>query len=119
MCEKSMIITKRDDDFYLIPTTKDCPYIECILKGKEKTLVLMSKEKFSRFIMLPKLNDKGQRIQSGYQVLEDGEKVNVYKEDRTLVETFYEYYITDKKDIKTFLEQVVGELSKEITKVLS
>lgn len=50
--------------------------------------------------MVPKLNDDGQPIRLKNPNQETGKTV---KEERRLVDTFSEFYLSDKKDIETFI----------------
>jgi hypothetical protein len=89
--------------FKMIPTTKECPYNECIFDVNTKVLAIISKESKESFHMMPKLNDVGdiQRLKIGKK--ENGKD---YAEERRALVTFYEYYIEDKAEIIDFVMSV-------------
>ena len=90
--------------FKMIPVTNDCPYNEAIFDRDGKVLALIGKEKKESFHMLPKLSDDGDVLH-----LKIGRRSNGkdYKEERKLLETYYEYYIENPEEI----EQVVKSLA--------
>lgn len=85
--------------FKMIPISKDCPFIECIFDPTGKILAIIGKEKKNVFQMVPKIDENGDLVmlkiprQNGKQ----------WKEERKLVETFYEYYITGEDSIRNFI----------------
>jgi hypothetical protein len=86
--------------FKMIPLTKECPYNECIFDVSTKVLAIVSKESKESLHMLPKLNEVGdiQRLKIGKK--ENGKD---YVEERKALVTFYEYYLEDVSEIKTFI----------------
>ena len=50
--------------------------------------------------MVPKLDDEGQPMRLKKPNVQTGKTV---KEERRLVDTFSEFYLSDKKDIETFI----------------
>ena len=50
--------------------------------------------------MVPKLDDEGQPMRLKKPNMQTGKTV---KEERRLVDTFSEFYLSDKKDIETFI----------------
>lgn len=86
--------------FKMIPTSKDCPYNECIFDVNTKVLAIISKESKESLHMLPKLNDMGDIARLKLGKKENGKD---YAEERKLLETFYEYYIEDKQEIENFI----------------
>ena len=89
--------------FKMIPTTKDCPYNECIFDVQSKVLAVISKESKESLHMLPKLTDTGDVMR-----LKIGKKDNGkdYAEERKALVTFYEYYIENKEEAIAFIMAV-------------
>lgn len=85
--------------FRMISISNDCPYNEVIYDPEIKTLAIISKEKKQSFQMLPKLDVNGE-ITMIKRALPTGRK---FAEERKVVETYYEYYITKEEEIKTFV----------------
>ena len=88
--------------FKMIPITKDCPYNEVIFDVQTKTLAIIGKESKESFHMVPKLNDVGDIMRLKVAKKENGKD---YAEERKLVSTFYEYYITERDEIESFLSR--------------
>lgn len=90
----------QDKTFKLIPVSPDCPYNEVIFDPGTKVLAIISKEKKQSMHMVAKLNEQGDP-----EYLKIGKRNNGkdYKEERKTLETFYEYYIEDKTEIKEFV----------------
>lgn len=98
-----MLVTSswgNDKTFKLLPITPECPYNECIFDVSTKVLAIIGKEKKESFHMLPKLSDEGD-----VQYMKIGKRNNGkdYKEERKMLETFYEYYIEHPQEIVDFL----------------
>lgn len=88
--------------FKLIPSSKDCPYNECIFDVQQKVLAIISKESKESLHMLPKLNEQGDVARLKIGKKENGKD---YAEERKALVTFYEYYIEDKTEIEEFIKQ--------------
>lgn len=88
--------------FRMISISNDCPYNEVIYDPEIKTLAIISKEKKQSFQMLPKLDQYGEITMIKRQ-LPTGRK---FAEERKVVETYYEYYITEIDEIRTFVSMV-------------
>ena len=86
--------------FSLIPVTDDCPYVEAMFDPTGSILAVITKVKKDSFHMVPRLNDDGQPIRLKAPNKETGKTV---KEQRVSVETFSEFYITEKEEIKNFI----------------
>ena len=110
MClnSKSMMLVtskwKSGVSFKLIPTTKECPYTEVVYNPEEKILYVLSKEKYNTFQMLPRLSDIGSPIPAKGFKNDKGRPIEAYKEQRMLVETFYEYAILVPKEMELFID---------------
>lgn len=88
--------------FKMIPTKIDCPYAECIFDVQSKVLAVIGKDKKESLHMLPKLNDSGD-----VQYLKIGKRNNGkdYAEERKMLTTFYEYYVEEVDEIKSFVNK--------------
>lgn len=98
-----MLVTSswgNDKTFKLLPITPECPYNECIFDVSTKVLAVIGKEKKESFHMLPRLSDEGD-----VQYMKIGKRNNGkdYKEERKMLQTFYEYYIEHPQEIIDFL----------------
>lgn len=95
-----MRIYKTDFDgkttFRLIPMSKSCPFIDIIYNINEEILIIISKDKKENPILLPANNN----------------------EKEIIMDTYYEYYIEDKDDIKKFVESVAINPEHELLKIL-
>ena len=88
--------------FKMIPISSDCPFNECIFDVESKVLAIIGKVSKESFHMLPKLDDKGDVMRLKIGKKENGKD---YAEERKMLSTFYEYYITDKKEIADFVNK--------------
>ena len=89
--------------FKMIPTSKDCPYNECIFDVNSKVLAIISKESKESFHMMPKLTDTGDVMRLKLGKKENGKD---YAEERKALVTFYEYYIEDKSEVIDFVKNL-------------
>jgi len=64
-------------------------------------LAVISKIMKQSYHMIPKLNDDGEPIKLKSPNPQTGK---IIKEERRLVDTFSEFYLTDKTDINTFIQ---------------
>lgn len=87
--------------FNMIAVTEDCPYVEAMFDPASGIIVVISKNKKQTFTMLPRLNENGEQQKLKFPNKETGK---VIKEQRVMVETFSEFYITEKEDIENFIE---------------
>lgn len=95
-------IWKDKTTFKMIPASLDCPYNEVIFDPEEKILAIVSKEKKDSYHMLPKLNEFGDPVEAKSGKRPQGRLP--YAEQRVALETYYEYFIRNKKDITDFIE---------------
>lgn len=86
--------------FKLIPVTIDCPYVEAIFDPSSKMLAIISKISKDSYHMVPKLDDNGDT-----QGLKIGKRPNGkdFKEQRVLMGTNAEYYISERDDITNII----------------
>lgn len=97
-----MLITSdwnKKPSFRMIPVSTECPYNEVIFDPETKTLAIVSKEKKDSFQMLPKLDVNGD-LNFLKRVPTSGRKV---AEERKMIETYYEYYISVESEMKEFI----------------
>ena len=88
--------------FRLIPATPDPVYSEGIYDPSSRVLVLFSRFTKQTVHLLPKLDDNGDMIRTR-ATRPNGKQ---YKEQRTTLETFVEYYVEDKEEIKNMLAKL-------------
>lgn len=88
------------DSFRLIPITEDCPFNEAIYDPNQKVLAIISKNSKEKPMMMPKLSDKGLPTQ-----IKKSDGTIGLQEQRVMMQAYYEYYITEKADIREFVEK--------------
>lgn len=85
-----------DKTFKLLPISPECPFNEGIFNAEHNVLAIISKDKKEGHVMLDKLNDDGDKQPIKGRQFET-------KKVRTTLEKYYEYYITDPKEIIQFI----------------
>jgi hypothetical protein len=98
-----MLITsafRQVKSFSLVPVTEDCPYVEAMFDPTGGILAVITKVRKNSFHMVPRLDDNGQPSKLKVPNKETGK---VHKEQRVSIDTFSEFYITEKEEIKNFL----------------
>jgi hypothetical protein len=80
--------------FRMIPTSDECPYVECIYDPGTKVFVIISKIKKTALHMLPKLDEYGQAVSGSKGV----------KQERHKLEVFQEFYVEDLEAMKNVIE---------------
>tara|TARA_R110000772_G_scaffold97196_3_gene196333 strand:- start:1555 stop:1974 length:420 start_codon:yes stop_codon:yes gene_type:complete len=86
--------------FTLIPVSMDSPYTEAMFDPTSGILAVISKVMKQSYHMVPKLDDEGQPQRLKAPNPQTGK---TYKEERRLVDTFSEFYLSDRADIETFI----------------
>ena len=86
--------------FTLIPVSMDSPYTEAMFDPASGILAVISKVMKQSYHMVPKLDDNGEPMRLKTPNPQTGKTV---KEERRLVDTFSEFYLTDKSDIDLFI----------------
>lgn len=86
--------------FSLVPVTKDCPYVEAMYDPTSSILAVITNVKKESFHMIPRLDENGQPVRLKIPNPETGK---VVKEQRVAVETFSEFYITEREEINNFI----------------
>jgi hypothetical protein len=89
--------------FKMIPATPDCIYNEAIFDLDSKVLALISKEKKESLHMVAKVNEWGDVVPMKIGKRSNGKD---YAEERKTLETFYEYYVEDAKDVKDIVARL-------------
>jgi hypothetical protein len=103
--ESMMIITSVWNDqptIKMISTSLECPFNECIYDVDNKVLAVISKEKYTKPHMMPKLDNHGRpKVVKGKNA--DGQVVEMQSSERIFTDAFYEHYIEDASDIREFI----------------
>ena len=86
--------------FALIPVSNDSPYVEAMYDPSSNILAVISKVMKQSYHMVPKLDDDGQPMRLKNPNQQTGKTV---KEERRLVDTFSEFYLSDLDDIQAFI----------------
>ena len=86
--------------FTLIPVSNDSPYVEAMFDPASGILAVISKVMKQSYHMVPKLDDNGEPMRLKTPNPQTGKTV---KEERRLVDTFSEFYLTDRVDIDIFI----------------
>lgn len=101
--QQSMIIISslwgNSKTFTLMPARSECPYNEAIYDPDLQTLAIISKEKKETFKVVDRLDDNGDPVPAKKPTTD-----RTNKTERKLLETYYEYYIKDKEEIKAFVK---------------
>jgi hypothetical protein len=87
---------EKGETFKMIPTNADCPFNECIFNNEGNVLAIIGKDKKNSFMMVPKLNDAGHP-----ELIKSGQG---FKQTRTTIEKYYEYYLEDENEIREFVK---------------
>ena len=88
------------ETFRMIPITAECPFNEAIYDPTEKVLAIISKDSKEKPMMMPRLSDKGIPVQ-----IKRPDGSLGLQEQRVVMDTYYEYYISEKADIREFVEK--------------
>jgi hypothetical protein len=102
--------------FKLMPITMDCPYVEAIFDPSSKILAVISKINKSSYHTIPKLDDNGDEITMKISSRANGKKI---KEQRVLIDTYAEYYITDLNEIKLFIDMFAIKNDYDYDKIIN
>lgn len=103
--EKSMMLItsswNEKPSFRMIPVETSCPYNEVIYDTELKAIAIVSKEKKDTFQFLPKIGPEGDLVQLKRPRMNGSH----YAEERKLVETYYEYFVTEPAEIEAFIQR--------------
>jgi hypothetical protein len=97
--------------FRMLPISEDCPFNEVIFDPNTKVLAVISKQFKEKPHMFPKLNNAGQPMNG------TGAHSSVL-EERLVMDTYYEYYIDNIRDIKNFVERFAINDNHEVLNVI-
>tara|TARA_R110002020_G_scaffold335596_1_gene550780 strand:+ start:17569 stop:18033 length:465 start_codon:yes stop_codon:yes gene_type:complete len=86
--------------FNLAPVSLDCPYVECLFDPESKILAVITKTMKQSYHMIPKVDDSGDPVRLKVTRRESGKNI---KEQRVLIDTFSEFYISNKNEIEDFI----------------
>jgi len=92
---------QRTPTFRMIPVHNDCPYNEVIYDPAQATMAIISKDKKESLHNVIKLDSNGGPILAKGGKRIDG---NPFQEERRLIESYYEYYISDQQEIEKFIK---------------
>lgn len=108
--QNSMIFLKEKeeqfDSFKLVPIHKDSPYVEIRFNYAKKVLTIISRITYEGFNVIPRMNADG--VYEKSKTHSSG-----YRHERLRQVSFYDYTITDKEDIKTFVNLMDGSVKSE------
>lgn len=88
--------------FRLMPIESNCPYVEGIYDTEGKVLVLISKIKKQSLHMLGKLDEQGDPV----KLKRPRANGKPFAEERKAMDTFQEYYITEKNEIEEMVKRL-------------
>lgn len=83
-----------------MPIDKECLFVEGLYDPTQKVLVMISGHKKETFHMLAKLDDNG----DAKKLTKPRSNGKPFPEERKSMETYQEYYITEKKEIEAIIE---------------
>ena len=92
---------KEGKTFKMIPTTEDCPFVECIYDPQLQVLAIIGVTTKDTFHMVPKIDSNGDYEKRKVPAANG----NPYKEERKLLETFQEYYLEERSEIEDFVKR--------------
>lgn len=114
MIAQSMLIYSTNwhglQTFRMLPINKKCPFNEVIYDPLTKVLAIVSKEFKEKPHMFDKLHSSG-------KPLFDATSERTL-EERLFMDTYYEYYLDDIDDIKSFVSRFAINSAHEAVKVI-
>lgn len=85
--------------FKLMPISESCPFVEVIYDPGLNILVVINKQFKESFHSIPKFDDNGDIIMTK-SARKNGKP---YREERRAIDTYQEYYITEKEEQVNFI----------------
>lgn len=85
----------------MVPVTKECPYVEALFDPSSGVLAVITKTIKGSYHMVPKLDDNGDPQRLKLAKRENGKTI---KEQRSMVDTFSEFYMNNLEEIKNFIK---------------
>lgn len=101
--QNMMLVTssfRNAKSFTMIPVSNDSPYVEAMYDPASGILAVISKVMKQSYHMVAKLDEEGQPMKLKNPNPQTGKTV---KEERRLVDTFSEFYLSDALDIEQFI----------------
>lgn len=101
--QNMMLVTssfRNAKSFTMIPVSNDSPYVEAMYDPVSGILAVISKVMKQSYHMVAKLDEEGQPMKLKNPNPQTGKTV---KEERRLVDTFSEFYLSDALDIEQFI----------------
>lgn len=101
--QNMMLVTssfRNAKSFTMIPVSNDSPYVEAMYDPASGILAVISKVMKQSYHMVAKLDEDGQPMKLKNPNPQTGKTV---KEERRLVDTFSEFYLSDALDIEQFI----------------
>ena len=96
--------------FRLLPITLDCPYNEILYDCENKVLMIISKDQKEKPMFIPSLDKKGNTITL--------RKTQKLQQERHIISMYYEYFIDDVEDIKSFVSSIATNIDHPILSIL-
>ena len=93
--------------FRLIPISLEAAFSEGIYDPLDKVLVLMSKHVKESVHLIPRLDDNGDPV----PLKKPRSNGKNYKEQRITLQTYTEYYVTEKDEIKEIVTKLADNAS--------
>lgn len=101
MIKTTLIEERSPISFRLIPITPECEFLDCTFNMQHKYLRLMSKQKYSTFELIKKVDGNGNFIPNT-------KNKNEVQLERRQVDAQYEYAIVVRKEIEEFVGLMTG-----------
>lgn len=98
-----MVVSSRREGaptFRMFPINNDCPYIEACYIPQAKALVIFHKHQVQGLHMVPQLDSNGDPVRA----LKPRANGSEFKEERKNLVTAHESYITEKSEIREFVD---------------
>lgn len=99
------------ETFRLLPINEHSPFLDGVYLPEEKLLILISKTKHQKFEFVPKLDGDGNPTFAKQDPRSKGERL--YKRERKLIESMYDYTLSDIDDIRSFLNDFADDFDFE------
>lgn len=93
--------------FRLIPISLEAAFSEGIYDPTDKVLVLMSKHIKESVHLVPRLDDNGDMI----PLKKPRQNGKHYKEQRITLQTYTEYYVSEKEEIREMVNKLADNAS--------
>lgn len=88
--------------FKMMPIVDSCPFVEVIYDPNLEMLVVINKTFKQTFHNVPKQDDNGDIVMMKTAPRKNGKP---FKEERRSIDTYQEYYMTEKSEIEAFINR--------------